>query len=111
MSKAEGGLRASAGGGLSAETKVVKAVPLQGVPLTSRLTLMPVTGRTHQLRIQTSKRNVPIVGDRTYGDFHKNKMAAKKGMKRLCLHCSKTEVSFLLDGKCNTFTATSPVPF
>lgn len=111
VTKAEGGVRASAGGALSAETKIVRTVSIQGVPLMSRLTLMPLTGRTHQLRIQTSKRNVPIVGDRTYGDFHKNKMVAKKGMKRLCLHCVKTELSFSLKGKSHTFAATSAVPF
>ncbi len=31
------------------------------------LTLYPATGRTHQLRVQTSSRGWPIVGDRTYG--------------------------------------------
>ena len=31
------------------------------------LKLRPETGRTHQLRVQTSARGFPIVGDRTYG--------------------------------------------
>ncbi|EDY81858.1 RNA pseudouridine synthase family [Verrucomicrobiia bacterium DG1235] len=108
---AEGGVRASAGGGLSAETKLVKVELLPGVPLVSRLTLMPITGRTHQLRIQTSKRRIPIVGDRTYGDFQKNKMAAKKGMKRLCLHCVGTELQYQLSGRSFRFKASSKSPF
>ncbi len=33
----------------------------------SMLKLMPVTGRTHQLRIQLSRVNRPILGDRKYG--------------------------------------------
>lgn len=31
------------------------------------LELMPLTGRKHQLRVQTANRGLPIVGDRTYG--------------------------------------------
>lgn len=111
VKKAQGGLRASTGGGLSAETKLVKVEPLPGMPPMSRLTLMPVTGRTHQLRIQTSKRFVPIVGDRTYGDFQKNKMAAKKGMKRLCLHCVSTELEYRLGERSFRFKASSIAPF
>lgn len=111
VKKAQGGVRASVGGGLSAETKLVKAEPVPGMPPMSRLTLMPITGRTHQLRIQTSKRHVPIVGDRTYGDFQKNKLAAKKGMKRLCLHCVRTELEYQLEGRRHSFKASSKVPF
>lgn len=107
----EGGVRASAGGNLSAETRVLKTEALPGVPLLSRLTLAPITGRTHQLRIQTSKRHVPIVGDRTYGDFRKNKLAAQKGMKRLYLHCTETELQYTLSGKSFRFKAESACPF
>jgi 23S rRNA-/tRNA-specific pseudouridylate synthase len=109
--KAQGGLRASTGGGLSAETKLVRVEAVGGMPPVSRLTLMPVTGRTHQLRIQTSKRHLPIVGDRTYGDFQKNKLAAKKGMKRLCLHCVATELDYRLGERSFRFKAHSKPPF
>lgn len=111
VKKAQGGVRASVGGGLSAETKLVKAEQLPGSPAISRLTLMPITGRTHQLRIQSSKRHLPIVGDRTYGDFQKNKLAAKRGLKRLCLHCVRTQVKYALGGKNYSFEAESKVPF
>ncbi|MBK1876321.1 RluA family pseudouridine synthase [Pelagicoccus mobilis] len=111
VKKAQGGVRASVGGGLSAETKLVKVETMPGMPPMSRLTLMPITGRTHQLRIQTSKRHVPIVGDRTYGDFQKNKLAAKKGLKRLCLHCVKTELDYQLSGRSYNFRVSSTVPF
>lgn len=111
VKKAQGGLRASTGGGLAAETKLIKMEPMGGMPPMVRLTLMPITGRTHQLRIQTSKRHVPIVGDRTYGDFQKNKIAAKKGLKRLCLHCVSTELEYRLGERSFRFKATSKVPF
>lgn len=110
----EGGLRAQAGGGggLSAETKLLKAEPYRGPALMSRLTLMPLTGRTHQLRLQAAKRKLPIVGDRTYGDFSKNKLVGKvKALKRLCLHCAATELEYRLDGKVWRFKAFSEIPF
>ena len=111
VKKAQGGLRASVGGGLSAETKLVKAEPIPGALQMSRLTLMPITGRTHQLRIQTSKRRLPIVGDRTYGDFQKNKLAAKMGFKRLCLHCVGTELQYQVSGRSWSFSVRSEAPF
>ncbi len=112
IKKAQGGLRASDGGGLSAETRLVISKSIQGIPAMSLLTLMPLTGRTHQLRIQTAKRGTPIVGDRTYGDFQKNKsIANSRGIKRLCLHCMETEVTYSIGGKSFSFFAKSKVPF
>jgi len=111
VKRSQGGVRASVGGGLSAETQLVKVVPMPGMPPMTRLTLMPITGRTHQLRIQTSKRHIPIVGDRTYGDFQKNKQVGKKGLKRLCLHCVKTELEYQLSGRSWSFKVASKVPF
>ena len=52
------------------------------------LELQPKTGRTHQLRIQCANRGLPIVGDRTYGDFQRNK--ALKG-EALFLHSESVE--------------------
>ncbi len=112
IAKAEGGLRARAGGGIAAETTLLRTQPIAGSPLMARLTLMPVTGRTHQLRIQTAKRKCPIVGDRTYGDFAKNKIVAKSsGLKRLCLHCVETQVSYRLATGTFAFQARSACPF
>ncbi len=112
VSKREGGLRASAGGGVSAETKLLSSRRIPGIPTMSLLSLSPLTGRTHQLRIQTSKRGLPIVGDRTYGDFSKNKQIARsKGLKRLCLHCTETALEYTFAGKKFRFRAISKCPF
>lgn len=112
VKKGGGELRASIGGGLNAETRLVGAKPIPGMPALSLLTLMPLTGRTHQLRIQASKRGNPIVGDRTYGDFQKNKSIARsRGINRLCLHCVETEVSYAIGGKTFGFEAKSKAPF
>ncbi len=112
VKKVEGGLRASAGSGATAETKLLKSNPIPGIPAMSLLMLSPLTGRTHQLRIQSSKRGLPIVGDRTYGDFARNKQVARsKGLKRLCLHCTETAVEYRLKGKTFRFKAVSKRPF
>lgn len=112
VKKMDGGLRASAGGGATAETKLIKSTSIPGIPAMSLLTLSPLTGRTHQLRIQASKRGLPIVGDRTYGDFAKNKQVARaKGIKRLCLHCTETALEYRLGGKAFRFKAVSKRPF
>lgn len=55
--------------------------------------LFPETGRTHQLRVQTSSRGWPIAGDDRYGDFTANKfLAAEIGLKRMFLHAYRIEM-------------------
>jgi len=57
------------------------------------LELQPHTGRTHQLRVQTAFHLLPIVGDRTYGDFKLNARAKKEwGVGRLMLHAHRVEL-------------------
>jgi 23S rRNA pseudouridine955/2504/2580 synthase len=51
------------------------------------------TGRTHQIRVHALSSGFPIVGDEKYGDKEFNKLMAKQGVKRLCLHA--TELSFI----------------
>ena len=104
-------VRAKAGDGALAETRLLEVRQLPVMPTMSWLRLAPLTGRTHQLRIQTSKRKVPIVGDRTYGDFRRNKLiASSMGLKRLCLHCMETSVEYVLKGKTYRFSAQSKDP-
>jgi RluA family pseudouridine synthase len=56
------------------------------------LRLIPRSGRMHQLRVQSSKRFLPILGDRQHGDFAKNKSVKKTiDLKRMFLHASKLE--------------------
>ncbi len=51
-----------------------------------------VTGRTHQLRVQLAHLGFNIVGDDKYGDFAKNKILLKHGLKRMFLHSSVTKI-------------------
>jgi len=73
------------------------------------LKLIPETGRTHQLRVQSALHRHPIVGDRNYGDFSFNRQFQKATQfKRLYLHAHKIELP--IPNSSETFMATSPVP-
>ena len=78
--------------GMWAKTKVrlLKIIHLKNETL-SLIELQPLTGRTHQLRVQCAARGFPILGDKTYGDFRWNK---RLKAERLYLHAEK--VSFNL---------------
>lgn len=81
------------------------------VPPLALIQLEPLTGRSHQLRVQCAGRNLPIVGDLTYGDFPANKAFAKAtGHKRLFLHSFETTFDYEWMGKKHRFSATSPLP-
>lgn len=84
--------------------------PVGGFPI-SLLKLTPVTGRTHQLRIQCRKHGHPIVGDRSYGSFGFNKeVVLLTGVKRMLLHSSDVIVNYNYKGKAKTFHAESELP-
>jgi tRNA pseudouridine65 synthase len=84
--------------------------PSVGLPI-SLIKLMPMTGRTHQLRIQCHKHGHPIVGDRTYGDFSFNREVSKQThIKRMFLHAGSTSVRYAFEGKSRSFEANSPLP-
>lgn len=94
VTKEGGKARGKAGTGIWAETKMRVREKFQGKsgPM-ALLELRPTTGRTHQLRIQCAGRGNPIAGDRTYGDFKKN-----KGLKRELLHLHSESVECPLAG-------------
>jgi RluA family pseudouridine synthase len=59
----------------------------------SLLSLWPETGRTHQLRVQSSSRRHPIAGDERYGDSTLNRrLAEEAGLKRMFLHAYRIEL-------------------
>ena len=47
------------------------------------------TGRTHQIRVQSSHIGHPILNDSKYGDKNFNKMISPKKIKRMALHSSE----------------------
>ena len=73
-----------------AEWRVIKSDPHKRISL---LELKPKTGRTHQLRVQCAHHELPIIGDRTYGDFPFNSRAKKEwGIQRLMLHAGSLKL-------------------
>jgi len=76
------------------------------------LKLSPKTGRTHQLRVQCAKRKLPIIGDRTYGNFQLNRKYAKQfKCDRLFLHATKLKVKISQKGKTEfMWEVVSPLP-
>ena len=94
--KERGRIRARPGQGSWAEAVMKERARGKGPGgAMSLLELEPKTGRTHQLRIQCSQRNLPIVGDRTYGDFEKNRLFEKSTTQQgMFLHAERVRVPF-----------------
>jgi 23S rRNA-/tRNA-specific pseudouridylate synthase len=110
--KKGGRIRAAADAGRVPAESQMRVIRTRGgdVPLTL-IQLEPRTGRSHQLRVQCSKRHLPIVGDQTYGDFGRNRDLAKRtGQKRLFLHSLETRFSYEWKGKIHSFVARAPLP-
>ena len=106
-----GAVRASTRGGAPAETRMRRVRLIPGPPALSVVELEPLTGRTHQLRVQCARRHVPILGDQTYGDFKRNRVLARRfGTDRLFLHARHVSLEFTLNGGRIEFAAESPLP-
>lgn len=89
--------------------QVIKT-PTGGFPV-ALIRLTPLTGRTHQLRVQCKNHRHPIVGDRTYGSFSFNKEVANEtGEKRMMLHSGETSMRYPFHGKMHDFKAESELP-
>ena len=52
------------------------------------LEAIPLTGRTHQIRVHAACSGHPILGDEKYGDDKVNKACQKNGLRRMFLHSS-----------------------
>jgi 23S rRNA pseudouridine955/2504/2580 synthase len=102
-------LRIGIGRQLAAETDAVllKAFP-SAMGQISLLQLLPITGRTHQLRFQCAGRRLPIIGDRIYGDFKKNRAASQLGLKNMQLHASHIQLEYIFNGRPQKFSANAP---
>ena len=107
----QGKLRVQKGGNQIAVTKFRKIRSALGKMNVELLELVPVTGETRQLRVQCMFRKVPIVGDKTYGDFATNRKVQKSTkIKRLCLHSSKINFETIFNGNRISVNAESPIP-
>ncbi len=73
----------------------------------SLLQCSPETGRTHQIRVHLQSVGFPIAGDDRYGDEAANRIAKKKGLRRLFLHAQS--IAFA-DDSGNDLHFTAPLP-
>jgi 23S rRNA-/tRNA-specific pseudouridylate synthase len=106
-------LRVKRGRGERAVTKyfIEKEFSIGEVPLL-KLRLQPVTGRTHQLRVQCALRKLPIIGDKIYGDFALNrKLWAILPERRLYLQSCSIEFCYEIRGEKYLFASQIPCPF
>lgn len=112
VEKRGGQIRTAATGHISAESRMM--ILRSGFGAGQGRTLIklePLTGRSHQLRVQCAKRQLPIIGDQTYGDFARNREFAKaSGNKRLFLHSLETLFDYEYAGRIWHFAAKSPLP-
>ncbi len=109
--KKEGTVRVTQGGIMEALCEYVVKEVSKKFPGLCLLRLKPLTGRTHQLRVQCAAHGHPILGDRSYGDFSWNKQLAKtSAQRRLFLHCAATRLSIKTPTGIDTLTAESPLP-
>lgn len=69
---------------------------------------MPITGRTHQIRVHAQFAKHPIIGDEKYGEKEINKKMRQLGCKRLFLHASQLEFTLGSTGKTISLAAKLP---
>jgi 23S rRNA pseudouridine955/2504/2580 synthase len=67
------------------------------------------TGRTHQIRVHLAHLGFPIAGDDKYGDFARNKLLMKKGLKRMFLHAHSIAFGHPLTGESMQLIAPLPI--
>ena len=110
--KRQGGrIRTATIGNVPVETHFEVIRHAQRTFSTALIRLEPRTGRSHQLRVQCAKHQVPIVGDQTYGDFAANREFGKvTKQKRLFLHSLETSFNYEFAGKTFPFKASATLP-
>ncbi len=104
-------IRVVAHGNVPTETSFEVLRHAQRAFSTALIRLEPRTGRSHQLRVQCAKHQLPIIGDQTYGNFALNREFAKANKtKRLFLHSLETAFTYEFGGKNFAFKAHAPLP-
>ena len=61
---------------------------LKSWPTASLVEAIPLTGRTHQIRVHAAYLQRPIAGDEKYGDAVFNRVMQEKGLRRMFLHAA-----------------------
>eukprot|EP00966_Prymnesium_polylepis_P187829 4354338-Prymnesium_polylepis.1 len=85
--------------------RVVERAERDGMRL-SRVELLPVTGRAHQLRLHMCSLGHPILGDELHGG-----PAAVAAARRLCLHAARLDFEHPSGASGERVRVESPAPF
>jgi 23S rRNA pseudouridine955/2504/2580 synthase len=88
--------------------KVREGIPSKACGDTTLLEVTIKTGRTHQIRVHLQSAGHVIAGDDKYGDFEKNKLLAKNGLRRMFLHAWRLQVAHPSSGEAMTLFAELP---
>jgi 23S rRNA pseudouridine1911/1915/1917 synthase len=76
-------------GGKAARTLIIASQPVG--KRHALVTVRPLTGRTHQIRVHLAAVGAPVVGDRLYG-------AGRETFPRQALHCSSLSFTHPVTG-------------
>ncbi len=68
------------------------------------------TGRTHQIRVHLAHLGFPLAGDDKYGDFERNKVLQKQGLRRMFLHAAKLRLRHPLRPEEAPLSFEAPLP-
>ncbi len=107
----KGKIRVSRGKGPVAITQALMEREKSGLYGLNLLKLIPHTGKTHQLRVQCALRQMPVLGDKSYGNFSLNRKYSRAAkVDRLFLHATQVNFSVQFEGKNLGFAAEAPLP-
>lgn len=99
----------NADGAKEAQTRV-EPVALDPTANASRVSLFPITGRMHQLRVQCASRGHPIIGDPVYADPQNGRLfPGGESPQRLLLRAESIEFHDPRNGK-RTTVGGGPLP-
>ena len=92
--------------GLEGKPSLTEYRVIERIPGATLVEAKPITGRTHQIRVNCQYAGYPILGDEKYGDDELNRRFRDRGLRRLFLHAHS--LSFELGGR--KISVTAPLP-
>ncbi len=99
-------------GGKASHTRfqILKTYPALGISL---LNCMPVTGRSHQIRVHLEKNGLPIIGDKVYGEGFRKPLPDEllQAASHQLLHAASIRFQVAPDGPWQTVSAPYPASF
>jgi len=86
-------------------------MPLEQINGATYVRILLYTGRMHQARAHAVSLELPILGDKLYGDWEANRASRAQGVKRCQLHAERYQLNHPVSGKLMRFTAPLPEDF